>query len=425
MRIDKICATQVFDSRGVPTLRTGVTLKNGITAWATVPSGASTGSHEAHERRDGGTVYGGKGVCQAAEDINTAVSSALAGMDVTHQRRIDARLIDLDGTENKRRLGANALLSVSLAAARAAAQALGLPLYRYIGGAACGGVPLPMMNVLNGGAHADNNIDIQEFMIVPVAAENFADAMRMGTDVYRALKELLRAAGHATSVGDEGGFAPNLADDEAALACLREAIIRAGYTPGEDIAIALDCAAAEWAVDDQYTMPKRGANMTRAQLIERWVRLQAEYRLFSIEDPLGEEDFAGFAELTRRIGSETLVVGDDLFTTNPARLAQGVAQGAANAILIKPNQIGTLTETMDVILAARAAGYRTIVSHRSGETCDPFIADLAVGMGAPLIKAGAPARGERLAKYNRLLEIEWEMNNSLLQDAADTLMHRR
>ena len=342
-------------------------------------------------------------------------------MNVLRQRDIDTTLIELDGTPDKQKLGANALLSVSMAAARAAASALQLPLYRLIGGMNPCGTPLPMMNVLNGGLHADNNIDIQEFMLVPLGADSFDAAMRMGTDVYRALKTLLKKSGHSTGVGDEGGFAPNLSDDEEALKLLTEAIVQAGYSPGDDIAISLDCAAGGWVQGDHYRMPKRGLSMTRAQMIDHWASLAEQYELFSIEDPLGEEDFDGFAELTDRIGDDVLIVGDDLFTTNPQRLARGMCLGAANAILIKPNQIGTVTETLDVMTAARAGGYHTIVSHRSGETNDPFIADLAVGMGAALFKAGAPARGERLAKYNRMLDIEWEISSNALHHILDKL----
>ena len=421
MHIKQIHSSQIFDSRGVPTLQTCVTLENGATGVASVPSGASTGANEAHELRDGGSAYGGKGVLRAAGHINTTINRALRGMNVLRQRDIDTTLIELDGTPDKQKLGANALLSVSMAAARAAASALQLPLYRLIGGMNPCGTPLPMMNVLNGGLHADNNIDIQEFMLVPLGADSFDAAMRMGTDVYRALKTLLKKSGHSTGVGDEGGFAPNLSDDEEALKLLTEAIVQAGYSPGDDIAISLDCAAGGWVQGDHYRMPKRGLSMTRAQMIDHWASLAEQYELFSIEDPLGEEDFDGFAELTDRIGDDVLIVGDDLFTTNPQRLARGMCLGAANAILIKPNQIGTLTETLDVMTAARAGGYHTIVSHRSGETTDPFIADLAVGMGATLFKAGAPARGERLAKYNRMLDIEWEISSNALHHILDKL----
>ena len=421
MHIRNIHSTQVFDSRGVPTLQTRVTLENGATGVASVPSGASTGTNEAHELRDGGSAYGGKGVLRAAEQVNTAIDRALKGMNALRQRDIDTALISLDGTPEKQRLGANALLSVSMATARAAANALHIPLYRLIGGMNPCGSPLPMMNVLNGGMHADNNIDIQEFMIVPLGADSFDAAMRMGTDVYRALKALLKKSGHSTAVGDEGGFAPNLSDDEEALKLLTEAIVQAGYTPGEEVAISLDCAAGGWVEGDHYIMPKRQLSMTREQMIDHWADLAEKYELFSIEDPLGEEDFDGFAEITDRIGDDVLIIGDDLFTTNPHRLARGMCLGAANAILIKPNQIGTLTETLDVMTAARAGGYQTVVSHRSGETNDHFIADLAVGMGAPLFKAGAPARGERLAKYNRMLDIEWEISCQAMQHIADQL----
>ena len=423
MHIKQIHSSQIFDSRGVPTLQTCVTLENGATGVASVPSGASTGANEAHELRDGGSAYGGKGVLRAAGHINTTINRALRGMNVLRQRDIDTTLIELDGTPDKQKLGANALLSVSMAAARAAASALQLPLYRLIGGMNPCGTPLPMMNVLNGGLHADNNIDIQEFMLVPLGADSFDAAMRMGTDVYRALKTLLKKSGHSTGVGDEGGFAPNLSDDEEALKLLTEAIVQAGYSPGDDIAISLDCAAGGWVQGDHYRMPKRGLSMTRAQMIDHWASLAEQYELFSIEDPLGEEDFDGFAELTDRIGDDVLIVGDDLFTTNPQRLARGMCLGAANAILIKPNQIGTLTETLDVMTAARAGGYHTIVSHRSGETNDPFIADLAVGMGAALFKAGAPTRGERLAKYNRMLDIEWEISSNALHHILDKLQN--
>lgn len=411
MTIKNIHSIQIFDSRGVPTLETRVTLENGIAGSASVPSGASTGVHEAHELRDGGDEYGGKGVLRAAEQVNRRINDALHGMSATDQRAIDSALLALDGTPEKKKLGANATLSVSMAVARAAARALKLPLYRYIGGITPCGTPLPMMNVLNGGMHADNNIDIQEFMIVPIGAESFDDAMCMGTDVYRALKALLKKSGHSTAVGDEGGFAPSLADDEDALKLLSDAIAQAGYEPGEDIAIALDCAASGWVEGDHYIMPKRQLMMTREQLIDRYEELAGKYPLFSIEDPLGEEDFEGFAQISNRIGDHVLIVGDDLFTTNPHRLAQGMCMGAGNAILIKPNQIGTLAETLDVMTAARAGGYQTIVSHRSGETCDSFIADLAVGMGSPLFKAGAPCRGERMAKYNRMVRIAAELRS--------------
>lgn len=421
MKISRIHSTQILDSRGVPTLQTCVTLQCGATGVASVPSGASTGSHEAHELRDGGEAYAGKGVAKAAEQISTVIAPGLQGMDADRQREIDEKLIALDGTPDKHRLGANALLSVSIACARAAANARKIPLYRHIGGINACAAPLPMMNILNGGMHADNNIDVQEFMIVPVGAESVDEALRMGTDVYRALKQLLKKHGHATGVGDEGGFAPDLSGDEEALQYLTDAIAQAGYIPGEEIAISLDCAAAGWVQGDHYIMPKRQVCMSRDEMIAHWISLAEKYELFSIEDPLGEEDFDGFAEITRRIGGRTLIVGDDLFTTHPQRLARGMDSHAANAILIKPNQIGTLTETMDVMGAAQDGGWQTIVSHRSGETNDDFIADLAVGMGAGLIKAGAPARGERIAKYNRLLNIEWALSQQAMDGIAESL----
>ena len=421
MRICEITAGQIFDSRGVPTVEAHVALEDGSVGVASVPSGASTGANEAHELRDGGEEYGGRGVRQAVEHVSGEIDDALSGLDALDQRALDAALIALDNTPDKHRLGANAMLAVSMANARAAAASLGVPLYRLIGGMSPCGTPLPMMNILNGGLHADNNVDIQEFMIVPVGADSFEEAMRMGTDVYRALKALLRQGGHATAVGDEGGFAPNLQDDEQALQAISEAIVQAGYAPGDEVAIALDCAASGWVEGDGYHLPKRDRRMSRGALMDWYASLAEKYELFSIEDPLGEEDFQGFVELTDRLGDDVLIVGDDLFTTNPQRLARGMSMGAANAILIKPNQIGTLTETLDVMTAARIGGYQAIVSHRSGETADSFIADLAVGMGAALFKAGAPARGERMEKYNRLLRIEWELSCGGMRSLEDEL----
>lgn len=421
MRICEITAGQIFDSRGVPTVEARVVLEDGSVGVASVPSGASTGANEAHELRDGGEEYGGRGVRQAVEHVSGEIDDALTGLDALDQRALDAALIALDNTPDKHRLGANAMLAVSMANARAAAASLEVPLYRLIGGMSPCGTPLPMMNILNGGLHADNNVDIQEFMIVPVGADSFEEAMRMGTDVYRALKALLRQGGHATAVGDEGGFAPNLQDDEQALQAISEAIVQAGYAPGDEVAIALDCAASGWVEGDGYHLPKRDRRMSRGALMDWYASLAEKYELFSIEDPLGEEDFQGFVELTDRLGDDVLIVGDDLFTTNPQRLARGMSMGAANAILIKPNQIGTLTETLDVMTAARIGGYQAIVSHRSGETADSFIADLAVGMGAVLFKAGAPARGERMEKYNRLLRIEWELSCGGMRSLEDEL----
>ncbi len=421
MRISQITSGQIFDSRGVPTVEARVQLEDGSVGVASVPSGASTGANEAHELRDGGERYGGRGVLRAVEHVSGEIASALTGMDALDQRALDAALVALDDTPDKRRLGANAMLAVSMASARAAAASLNVPLYRLIGGMSPCGTPLPMMNILNGGLHADNNVDIQEFMIVPVGADSFDEAMRMGTDVYRALKQILKRGGHSTAVGDEGGFAPNLEDDEQALQVISEAIVQAGYAPGDEVAISLDCAASGWVNDGGYQLPKRDKRMSRAQLMDWYASLVEKYELFSIEDPLGEEDFEGFAEMTGRMGEDVLIVGDDLFTTNPRRLARGMSLGAANAILIKPNQIGTLTETLDVMTSARIGGYQAIVSHRSGETADSFIADLAVGMGAPLFKAGAPARGERVEKYNRMLRIEWELSCGGMQALEDEL----
>lgn len=409
MKIKCVCARQIFDSRGFPTIEASVVLENGVRGTGSAPSGASTGAHEAHERRDGGKAYGGKGVTEAVKAVNIDLNGALEGMNCFDQMALDARMIQTDGSENKQRIGANAIIAVSLACASAAANALRMPLYRYIGGIAGEKLPCPMMNVLNGGAHADNNIDIQEFMLVPVGAESFAEAMRMGTECYHALKKLLRERGSATAVGDEGGFAPNLEADEQALELLVQAIERAGYRPGEEIALALDVAASEWSDGENYRLPKRGAVMSSAQLQAHMRGLAGKYPIISLEDPLGEEDFAGFAALTERIGGSVMIVGDDLFTTNPQRIQRGVREGAANALLVKPNQIGTLSETLEAVRLARRGGYRIVLSHRSGETESTAIADIAAAVGADFIKAGAPARSERVAKYNRLLEIEEEM----------------
>ena len=409
MKIQKIHARQIFDSRGFPTVEACVILESGVVGCGSVPSGASTGANEAHERRDGGATYCGKGVTEAVESANIELKDALHGMDCLDQHALDRRMCETDGTPNKQRIGANAILAVSLACADAAAKALKVPLYRYIGGINGGRIPCPMMNVLNGGAHADNNIDIQEFMLVPVGADDFAGAMRMGTECYHALKKLLQKERLSTAVGDEGGFAPDLESDEAALQLLVRAIEHAGYRPGEDVALALDVAASEWAQGSNYRLPKRGETLSGSQL-QRYLReLAGKYPIISLEDPLGEEDFSGFADFTEALGSSMMVVGDDLFTTNPARLRKGIAQKAANALLVKPNQIGTLTETLEAVHTAQKAGYRVILSHRSGETESTAIADIAVAVNADFIKSGAPARSERVAKYNRLLAIEEDM----------------
>ena len=405
--IQKIIAREILDSRGNPTVEGTVVLQDGTVGCAAVPSGASTGQFEAHEKRDGDPMrYGGKGVLQAVFSVNHIISPALTGKCAGDQQEIDRLLCDLDGTPNKNELGANATLAVSLAAARAAAAFYALPLYRYLGGASAATLPVPMMNILNGGAHADNNVDIQEFMIVPVGAESFAEALRWGSEIYHALGQLLRQRELATTVGDEGGFAPNLASDEEALELLISATRLAGY--GEDrVKIALDVAASEWRQESgDYRLPKRGLAMTAPQLTEHLSKLCGRFPILSIEDGLADDDYEGWQHLTEKLGSRAMLVGDDLFVTNQARLQQGVEQHLGNAILIKPNQIGTPSETLSVIDLAKHAGYEVILSHRSGETEDTTIADLAVAVGAGFIKSGAPCRSERVAKYNRLLHIE-------------------
>ncbi len=405
--IKKISAREILDSRGNPTIEATVVVSDDVVGVASVPSGASTGSFEAHERRDKDpTRYGGKGVLQAVGSINKSIAPALYGVNAGEQAELDRMLIALDGTAAKHKLGANATLAVSLAAARAAACFYHVPLYRHIGGIRATTLPVPMMNILNGGAHAANNIDIQEFMIVPIGASHFAEALRWGSEIYHALGALLKKRGLSTTVGDEGGFAPNLDSDEAAIELITEAIFAAGYND-TTVKIALDAAASEWQEKSgAYRKPKRGVTLSRENLIGEWVKLSAVYPILSIEDALGEEDFEGFKELTSRIGHNVMLVGDDLFVTNTSRLQKGIRQKAANSILIKPNQIGTLTETLQVIGLASSAGYRHILSHRSGETEDTTIADIAVGTGAGFIKSGAPCRSERVAKYNRLLRIE-------------------
>ena len=405
--IKKVSAREILDSRGNPTVEATVVLADDTVGVASAPSGASTGSFEAHERRDGDAArYGGKGVSGAVSAVNKQIAAALQGANAAEQGEIDRILTKLDGTPNKHRLGANAMLAVSLAVARAAAGSYRMPLYRYLGGTNARTLPVPMMNILNGGAHAANNVDIQEFMILPVGAPSFAEALRWGSEVYHKLGELLKKRGLATTVGDEGGFAPNLENDEAALALLTDAIFAAGYDD-KKIKIALDAAASEWqTANGTYLQPKRGRTLTTDELIAEWCDFCDRYPIISIEDGLGEEDFAGVTALTERIGSRVMLVGDDLFVTNEKRLLLGIEAHAGNSILIKPNQIGTLSETLQVIRTAKAAGYRHILSHRSGETEDTTIADIAVATNAPFIKSGAPARSERVAKYNRLLRIE-------------------
>jgi enolase len=423
-RIKTVTGRQIFDSRGTPTVEAEVTLESGIRASAAVPSGASTGKFEACELRDGGDAYGGKGVQTAASHITNEIQERLAGRCVYDQAGIDGGMRELDGTDNKSALGANAILAVSLACARAAAASLSMELYRYIGGVRAAVLPVPMMNILNGGAHAGNNIDIQEFMIVPVGAGSFRNAMRMGTGVYSALSKALKERKLSTAVGDEGGYAPDLDGDEEALSLLTEAIERAGYRPGEDVCIAIDAAASEWAREDGYVLPKKGTRLTREELISHFDRLSGLYPLISVEDPLGEEDFDGFTQLTDRLGGRFQVVGDDLFVTNPTRLIKGIGQRSASAVLVKPNQIGTLSESMETVRLAQTAGYGAILSHRSGETEDTSIADIAVGLNAGQIKTGAPARSERVCKYNRLLKIEEELGDAAVYPGLQAFARR-
>lgn len=401
---------EILDSRGNPTVEVEATLETGAVARAAVPSGASTGRHEAVERRDGDPArYGGKGVRDAVEAVNGEIFDALSGRDVEDQRALDLALIALDGTSDKSRLGANATLGVSLAVARAGALARSAPLYRYIGGVDAHCLPVPLMNVVNGGAHADNGLDLQEFMIAPVGAPNFAEALRWGAEVFQALRRRLAAAGHATSVGDEGGFAPDLKSAAEALDFILRAVEDAGYRPGEQVTIALDAAAGEFFRDGLYRLAGEGRDLGADEMIAWYETLVARYPILSIEDGLDQDDWNGWAAMTRALGARTQLVGDDLFATNPARLRRGVREGAANAVLIKANQIGTLTETLEAVRTAHRAGYRTVVSHRSGETGDTFIADLAVATNGGQIKAGSLSRSERLAKYNRLIRIEEEL----------------
>ena len=405
-KISSVRAFEILDSRGNPTVSVHVSLDGGARGIASVPSGASTGKREAYERRDGDHFrYFGKGTKAVCRDIENKIFPMIKGMDASAQRRLDERLIELDGSENKENLGANAILAVSLAVARASANAYGLPLYRYLGGIYGGSSkPIPMMNILNGGCHAGNNVDIQEFMIVPVGAGTFEEAVRMCSEIYHTLKELLQRRGLHTAVGAEGGFAPDLKSDEDALDFLVAAIEDAGYAGS--VKIALDAAASEWATENGYLLPKRAILQTSEELIRRFDSLCAAYPIISVEDPLGEEDTDGWKKMTDLLGKKIMLVGDDLFVTNEELLAKGIREGLANAILIKPNQIGTLTQTMDTVRLAQMSGYRCVMSHRSGETCDSFISDLAVAVGAGYLKAGAPAGGERVAKYNRLLKIE-------------------
>lgn len=404
--IDEIKGRQVLDSRGNPTVEATVTLTDGTNVSAIVPSGASTGAFEAVELRDNDREYNGKSVCKAVKNINETIAHHLVGTSPYQQRLVDRMMCDLDGTENKSGLGANAILAVSIAIAKAAAKSLNLPLYRYLGGTNAHRLPCPMMNILNGGAHSDNNIDIQEFMIMPVGAENFRDALCECTEIYHSLKSILKEKGLSTAVGDEGGFAPNLGSDSEAIEYIIKAIEKAGYNT-DDIKIALDIASSEWYAEGMYNLPKRKATMTTDQMIEYLTKLTNDYPIFSIEDGLSEYDWEGWAELTSRLKNIQLV-GDDLFVTNTHRLTKGINMGAGNSILVKMNQIGTLTETFDAIETAHKAGYSAVISHRSGESEDTTIADIAVAVNAGQIKTGAPCRSERTAKYNRLLRIEEE-----------------
>ena len=409
-------AREILDSRGNPTVEAEVFLDDGARGVAGVPSGASTGVHEAHELRDGGERYQGKGVLKAVENINEKIADELAGFEADDQRLIDQALIKLDGTDNKSELGANAILGVSIAAAKAAAESAALPLYRYIGGPNAHVLPVPMMNILNGGAHADSGVDVQEFMIAPIGAESFAEALRMGAEVYHSLKAVLKDKGLSTGLGDEGGFAPSVDSTKAALDVIVDAIKKAGFEPGKDVALALDVASSEFFKDGKYHF--EGGEHTAEEMSKVYEELIDEYPIVSIEDPLQEDDWDGYTTLTAAIGEKVQIVGDDFFVTNPARLQEGIDEKAANALLVKVNQIGTLTETFDAVELAHRNGYRTMMSHRSGETEDTTIADLAVALNCGQIKTGAPARSERVAKYNQLLRIEQELGGGAVTPAA-------
>ncbi|NLB52021.1 MAG: phosphopyruvate hydratase [Syntrophomonadaceae bacterium] len=410
-----VYAREVLDSRGNPTVEVEVILEDGTMARAIVPSGASTGAHEAVELRDEDAErYMGKGVLTAVDNVNEIIAPEIIGMDVTGQIDIDTLMLELDGMPNKGKLGANAILGVSMAVARAAADYLGIPLYQYIGGINARQIPVPMMNILNGGQHADNNVDIQEFMIVPAGAPSFAEGLRMGTEVYHNLKKVLKSKGLATAVGDEGGFAPDLPSNEAALDVILEAIAAAGYKAGQDIYLALDVAATELYKDGKYHLDSTSQSMTTEEMVDFYVGLVGKYPIISIEDGLAEDDWNGWALLTKKLGKKIQLVGDDLFVTNTERLARGIKEGICNSILIKLNQIGTVSETMEAIEMAKEAGYTCVISHRSGETEDTFIADIAVATNAGQIKTGAPTRTDRVAKYNQLLRIEEELDQFAL-----------
>jgi enolase len=423
-QIERIHARQILDSRGNPTVEVEIELRSGARGRAAVPSGASTGEFEATELRDGGERWGGKGVSRAVGNVDGEIAGALTGMDAASQEAVDAALVELDGTANKSRLGANAILGVSLATAQAQAAEEGLALWRYLGGPDASVLPVPMMNVLNGGAHADNKVDFQEFMIVPCGAPTFSECLRMGTEVFHALKRTLHERGLATSVGDEGGFAPDLGSNEEALAVLVAGIEAAGYRPGEDVAIALDPAASELYRDGMYVLEHEGRTLSAAQLADYWAELAARYPIVSLEDGMDEEDWNGWRVLTERLASTLQLVGDDIFVTNTERLRRGIETGVANSILIKVNQIGTLTETLQAVAMARDAGYTAVMSHRSGETEDVTIADLAVATGCGQIKTGAPSRSDRVAKYNQLLRIEEQLGPAARFPRCDAFARR-
>lgn len=415
LEIVKVIGREILDSRGNPTVEAEVYLADGTVGRGTAPSGASTGEFEALELRDGDKGrYGGKGVTKAVENINTAINDAVCGLDASDIYAVDKAMIKADGTKDKSKLGANAILAVSIAAARAASISLDIPLYRFLGGISGNRLPVPMMNILNGGAHAANTVDVQEFMIMPVGAPSFKEALRWCAEVFHALASLLKSKGLATSVGDEGGFAPDLASDEEAIQYILEAVKNAGYEPGKDFMIAMDAASSEWkgSKNGEYVLPKAGTKFTSAELIEHWKKLVEKYPIISIEDALDEEDWEGWQLLTKELGGKVQLVGDDLFVTNTERLAKGISLGCGNSILIKLNQIGSVSETLEAIKMAHKAGYTAISSHRSGETADTTIADLAVALNTCQIKTGAPSRSERVAKYNQLLRIEEELGES-------------
>ena len=415
LEIEKVIGREIIDSRGNPTVEAEVWLADGTIGRGAAPSGASTGEFEALELRDGDKErFGGKGVSRAVENINTTIAQALMGMDASDIYAVDGAMIKADGTKDKSGLGANAILAVSIAAARAAAEALHIPLYRFLGGVNANRLPVPMMNILNGGAHAANTVDVQEFMIMPVGAPSFREGLRWCTEVFHALAAILKGRGLATSVGDEGGFAPDLASDEEAIETILEAVRQAGYMPGEDFVLAMDAASSEWkgSVKGEYILPKSGKKFTSAELIDHWKALVEKYPIYSIEDGLDEEDWEGWQQLTKELGGRVQLVGDDLFVTNTERLSKGISMGCGNSILIKLNQIGSVSETLEAIKMAHNAGYTAVTSHRSGETDDTTIADLAVALNTCQIKTGAPSRSERVAKYNQLLRIEEELGAS-------------